>query len=164
MAKKKKKSTQSHLWTAAKWVLAIGGGAVVGAYTVRAVDRHLKLKPGSGLPGDAPRRENPSLPEAHHHESPVHESPMANPLAMQVMSPVMPVPVPVPAYGGAMFGVPPMQMPSMPPPGHLFESTAREAEPVDEAPAPLTAREIREQRRAEKQREFEELVRQFEEG
>ncbi len=161
MAKKtKKKTSQSHLWSALKWTAAIGGGAVVGAYAVRFVDRHLKLQPGAGVPGDEPMRENPGLPEAASESR--SESPLSNPLAMQVVSPIMPVPVPVPSFGGSMFGFGPSSPP--PPPGHVYDSTVtrEEQSPIISEPQ-LTARQLRQKRRAEKEREFEELVKRFEE-
>ena len=152
MAKKKKKK-KSKLWSAVKWVAAIGGGAVVGEYTVRFVDRKL------GVGGSSPESNGEvggavGAGEAYALES---SSPMSNPLAMSAIAPVMPVAVPVPSI--SPIPVAPMpQIPAAPSmsSGHMF---ADEGDAAAAAPKIESAAEAR----ARKQREFEELVQRFQE-
>lgn len=164
MAKKKKKK-QSAIWGAVKWVAAIGGGAVVGAYTVRFVDRRLAAR---GIQtGLAPSQdEGPATGgaigagEAYAAES---VSPMSNPLAVQAISPVIPIPVGVPQMFPQLTAPPVPPMPQLPP-MHPMSSRHGGDDLVDE---PLPAKnpiETAAEARARKAAEFDELVRRFEDG
>lgn len=140
MAKK-----ESKIWAFVKWAAAIGGGAVVGAYTVRFVDR--KFGTGAGAPSVRDEAVGGAVGggEAYGLES----SPMANPLAAQAISPMVAMPMAMPFPQFAPFPSMPIQMPTPNP----APAPADRAERVESAAAA----------RARKQAEFDEIVRRFEE-
>lgn len=150
MAKKKKPSL---FWSGVKWAAVVGGGAVLGAYTVRFVDRKFGAPGVDRGDGDAEQR-------AIAEEAPQSSSPLSNPLAVHAISPIMPIAVQVPPMSPVMMPAMPA-MPAMPglPPLH-DEDSYEEHRPRRENPVPpkMTAAE----RRAKKEADFEELVARFE--
>ena len=140
MAKKKKKRGAA-AWGILKWIVIAGGGAVVGAYSIRWVDR--KFAKGGAQPdeGDTPAVEEP--PGA---------TPMSNPLAVQAISPLVPIAVPIPMMQPApLIASPPAMSP-----GHMFAPSAAS----NPEPAPPSPGEVRRNR----EEACEDLVKRFEEG
>ena len=139
MAKKKSERSSLGFWGALKWGAAIGLGAVIGAYTIRFVDKRLgaKVPESEGSEGGSAFENAP-------------ESPLANPLEVQAISPIVPVAMPVmPAMPMPMMAAAPAMSP-----GHAF---APEENPKRDRPSAAEVRRNREDA-------FEDLVRRFEEG
>lgn len=142
--KKKKEKDESVLWTGAKWVAVAGLGAVVGAYTVRYVDSFVAKR---GLPIGPSSETSAALPEAS------NADPMSNPMAVQAISPMVPVAVPYPSWGNPYpIPVAPRRENARPNP-----SPSPEPESVIDIPDPDEVARQREE-------DFEELVARFEAG
>lgn len=151
----------SMIWSAVKWTAAIAGGAVIGAYAVRFVDRRFggsssETPTGQGALGGAIGGGEASAIDM--------SSPMHNPLAVSAISPVMPVPVAVPQMQFSSYGyMPPTMMAPMPMPMPV-QAPVPNPPPSVEVPRGPSRSELQAAARERKRREFDELVERFAEG